>query len=53
MVVVQMVLRGVAWCFGKHDGPWKQRPIFGTIRYVNDTGLKRKFDIESYVKRYG
>lgn len=43
---------GVAWCFGKHDRPWKQRSIFGTIRYMNDTGLKRKFDIDSYAKRY-
>jgi len=44
---------GVAWCFGKHDRPWKKRPIFGTIRYMNDTGLKRKFDIEAYARKYG
>ncbi|MDG6229192.1 MAG: deoxyribodipyrimidine photo-lyase [Candidatus Thermoplasmatota archaeon] len=44
---------GVAWCFGKHDRPWKKRPVFGTIRYMNDAGLKRKFDIEAYAKRYG
>ena len=40
---------GVAWCFGKHDRPWTRRPIFGTIRYMVDTGLKRKFDIGNYV----
>jgi deoxyribodipyrimidine photo-lyase len=39
---------GVAWCFGKHDRPWKMRPIFGTVRYMNYAGLKRKFDIEKY-----
>jgi len=42
---------GVAWCFGKHDRAWKERPIFGKIRYMNDNGLKRKFNINSYVKR--
>ncbi len=41
---------GVAWCFGKHDRPWGERPIFGNVRYMNDKGLKRKFDAERYVK---
>ncbi len=41
---------GVAWCFGKHDRPWVERPIFGKIRYMNANGLKRKFkQIDSYV----
>jgi deoxyribodipyrimidine photo-lyase len=40
---------GVAWCFGKHDRPWAERPIFGNVRYMNANGLKRKFDIEAYV----
>ena len=35
---------GVTWCFGKHDRPWEERPIFGKVRYMNDKGLKRKFD---------
>jgi deoxyribodipyrimidine photo-lyase len=42
---------GVAWCFGKHDRPWAERPIFGNVRYMNANGLKRKFDIEAYVKK--
>ena len=41
----------VAWLFGKHDRPWKERPIFGTVRYMNAAGLKRKFDIEAYVRQ--
>jgi deoxyribodipyrimidine photo-lyase len=41
---------GVAWCFGKHDRPWGERPIFGNVRYMNDRGLKRKFDADEYVK---
>ncbi|MCX8118387.1 MAG: deoxyribodipyrimidine photo-lyase [Desulfobacterota bacterium] len=42
---------GVAWCFGKHDRPWAERPIFGTVRYMNDKGLKRKFDADRYVRK--
>ncbi len=44
---------GVAWCFGKHDRPWANRPVFGNIRYMNAAGLKRKVDIEKYARRYG
>jgi deoxyribodipyrimidine photo-lyase len=42
---------GVAWCFGKHDRPWGERAIFGQVRYMNDQGLRRKFNIDAYVKR--
>jgi deoxyribodipyrimidine photo-lyase len=42
---------GVAWCFGKHDRPWGERKIFGKVRYMNAAGLKRKFDIEGYVRK--
>jgi deoxyribodipyrimidine photo-lyase len=42
---------GVAWCFGKHDRPWKERPVFGKIRYMNDRGLRRKFDADLYIKK--
>jgi len=43
---------GVAWCFGKHDRPWRERPAFGTVRYMNDRGLMRKFDVGRYVKQW-
>jgi deoxyribodipyrimidine photo-lyase len=40
---------GIMWSVaGIHDRPWIERPVFGVIRYMNYTGLKRKFDIESY-----
>jgi deoxyribodipyrimidine photo-lyase len=42
---------GVAWCFGKHDRAWTERPIFGKLRYMNSNGLERKFDIAEYVKK--
>jgi deoxyribodipyrimidine photo-lyase len=41
----------VAWCFGKHDRPWRRRAIFGTVRYMNAAGLERKFDMDAYVRR--
>ena len=43
---------GVAWCFGRHDRPWTKRPVFGTIRYMNANGLRRKFDVQAYVERW-
>jgi len=42
---------GVAWCFGKHDRPWPERPVFGKVRYMNEAGLRRKFDIDKYIRR--
>ena len=41
---------GVAWCFGKHDRAWKERLIFGKIRYMNAKGLERKGDLQAYLK---
>ncbi len=43
---------GVAWCFGKHDRPWTGRKVFGNVRYMNDAGLRRKFDAEAYARRF-
>jgi deoxyribodipyrimidine photo-lyase len=40
---------GVAWCFGKHDRAWRERPVFGKVRYMNAEGLRRKFDADAYV----
>jgi deoxyribodipyrimidine photo-lyase len=41
---------GVAWCFGLHDRAWGERPIFGKVRYMNDAGLVRKFDMARYIE---
>jgi deoxyribodipyrimidine photo-lyase len=40
---------GIAWCFGKHDRPWRERAIFGKIRYMNDKGLIRKYNMTEYL----
>lgn len=51
---------GVIWNFGRHDQGWKERPIYGKVRYMNDSGLKRKFNMAAYtakidqlVRKYG
>jgi deoxyribodipyrimidine photo-lyase len=42
---------GILWCFGLHDRPWGERPVFGTIRYMSGESLKRKVDLDSYIGR--
>ena len=42
---------GIAWTFGKHDRAWTERKVFGKTRYMNANGLKRKFNIDEYVKK--
>jgi deoxyribodipyrimidine photo-lyase len=44
---------GIAWSIGGvHDRAWKERAVFGKIRYMNYNGCKRKFDIEKYIRTY-
>jgi deoxyribodipyrimidine photo-lyase len=53
---------GCAWSIGKeqeltflnneggvHDQGWKERPVFGKVRYMNYDGCKRKFNVQSYI----
>jgi deoxyribodipyrimidine photo-lyase len=42
---------GISWCFGTHDRPWKERKIFGKVRYMSASGLEAKFDIKKYVDK--
>ncbi|MBN1837101.1 MAG: deoxyribodipyrimidine photo-lyase [Spirochaetales bacterium] len=42
---------GTAWCFGRHDRPWPERPVFGKVRSMTASGLRRKFDMEAYLRR--
>lgn len=40
---------GILWSIaGVHDRPWGERPIFGTVRSMVYSGLKRKFAISEY-----
>ena len=44
---------GVAWSIGGvHDRAWKERNIFGKIRYMSYSGCERKFDVDKYVSRF-
>ncbi len=43
---------GCQWAIcGLHDRPWITRPVFGKIRYMNDKGCKRKFDVIRYIQQ--
>lgn len=43
---------GVAWSvMGTHDMGWKEREVFGKIRFMNYNGCKRKFKVRGEVKR--
>eukprot|EP01083_Nonionella_stella_P305475 1065785_1 len=45
---------GCMWSIcGIHDQGWRERPIFGKIRYMNYAGCKRKFDVSAFVKKMG
>ena len=41
----------IAWLFGLHDRAWTERDVFGKVRYMNERGLRRKFDISAYIER--
>ncbi|CAM9225217.1 unnamed protein product [Hapterophycus canaliculatus] len=44
---------GCAWSvMGIHDMGWKEREVFGKIRYMNYAGCKRKFDVQAFVSKY-
>nr|XP_029119713.1 deoxyribodipyrimidine photo-lyase isoform X1 [Elaeis guineensis] len=41
---------GCMWSIcGVHDQGWKERPVFGKIRYMNYAGCKRKFNVDGYI----
>ena len=40
----------ILWCFGLHDRPWGERPVFGQLRYMSYEGMKRKTDMASYIR---
>jgi len=41
---------GILWCFGLHDRPWVERPIFGQIRYMSYVGMRRKTGVDEYIR---
>ncbi len=44
---------GVMWSIaGLHDRPWGERDVFGQVRYMNDSGLRRKFKLDTYIAQF-
>lgn len=43
---------GINWCFGLHDKPFFKHNIFGIVRYMAESGIKKKFDTIEYIKRF-
>jgi len=41
----------ILWCFGKHDRPWGERPVFGKVRYMSRAGMETKTDVPGYRDR--
>lgn len=42
---------GIAWSIGGvHDRAWKEREIFGKVRYMSYRGMRLKFNVDSYVE---
>jgi deoxyribodipyrimidine photo-lyase len=43
----------IAWAVGgKHDRPWQERPVTGTIRWMSFNSTSRKFDAREYIERW-
>jgi deoxyribodipyrimidine photo-lyase len=40
----------ILWCFGLHDRPWQERPVFGMIRYMSLDGMRRKTGVDAYLR---
>ncbi|KAM8851370.1 CPD photolyase isoform 2-T2 [Spinachia spinachia] len=44
---------GCMWSIcGIHDQGWKEREVFGKIRYMNYKGCLRKFDVATFERKY-
>lgn len=41
----------IAWAIGgKHDRPWPQRPVYGTVRSMSFASTSKKFDAAAYIR---
>ena len=41
----------VSWVFGQHDRGWKEREVYGKVRYMSAGGLERKAKPKEYVEK--
>lgn len=43
---------GIAWSIGGvHDRAWKEREVFGKVRYMSYKGASSKFDVAAYIRK--
>lgn len=42
----------ILWLFGLHDRPWFERPVFGKMRYMSIEGMRRKTDVDAYIREF-
>lgn len=43
---------GIAWSIGGvHDRAWPERKVFGKIRYMNEKGCRRKFNVDAFIEQ--
>ncbi|GHO44790.1 deoxyribodipyrimidine photo-lyase [Ktedonospora formicarum] len=44
---------GISWAIGgRHDRPWRERQIFGQVRYMALSGMKKKMDVAAYTYKW-
>lgn len=44
---------GIMWSIaGIHDRPWFDRHVYGKIRYMNLSGLQKRFDVAAYIRQW-
>ncbi|MFO8031274.1 MAG: deoxyribodipyrimidine photo-lyase [Desulfohalobiaceae bacterium] len=44
---------GVLWSIGGlHDQGFKERAVFGKVRYMSQAGCRRKFNVRAYIEKY-
>ena len=41
----------ISWIYGTHDHGWPERPVYGKVRSMMVSGLKRKFNPDAYVEK--
>lgn len=43
---------GIAWSIGGvHDRAWREREVFGKVRYMSYKGMSGKFDMKAYIRK--
>jgi deoxyribodipyrimidine photo-lyase len=43
---------GIYWVLGRHDRPWPERQIFGTVRYMTSGSTRNKLKLKSWLRRF-